>query len=165
MADGSSKQEARVFSVETRFQQLARRAGGIPRERAIENAVAKLEETKPAFEDWQNKELQSLSDAIKNARPDATSDWIAVASTHSRRLRDVGTTMGFELTTFIANSLCEVLDAIAAGAECSMESIACHLDALYLARQQNYRGLKPEQVPELTRGLRRIADQVSTSPI
>jgi hypothetical protein len=82
----------------------------------------------------------------------------------SRQVRDAGTTMGSELMTFIANSLCEVLDAIAAGAECNMESIACHLDALYLARQQRFRNLTPEQVPELTSGLRRLAEVGNTTP-
>jgi hypothetical protein len=35
---------------------------------------------------------------------------------------------------------------------------------LFLARQKPYWGLKPEQVPELTAGLRRVVDHVSTSP-
>lgn len=162
---GSDDREARIFPVETRFQRLARRAGGIPRDQAIENAWAKVEEIKPGFDDWLNKELQSLADVIGAAQAgDAPADWIERANAHSRQLRDVGTTMGFELLTFIANSLCEVLDAVAAGAECNMETIACHLDALFLARQRPYRSLKPEQVPELTSGLRRIVDQVSTSP-
>jgi len=33
-----------------------------------------------------------------------------------------------------------------------------------LVQQKPYRGLKPEQVPELTSGLRRVSEQVSTSP-
>ena len=45
-----------------------------------------------------------------------------------------------------------------------MESIVCHLDALLLSRQRPYRNMKPDQVPELTSGLRRVADFVTTSP-
>ncbi|HVZ53548.1 MAG TPA: hypothetical protein VG986_16400 [Pseudolabrys sp.] len=156
--------EARVFAVETRFQRMARRPGGVPREQAIEQAWAQVEENKPGFDDWVNKELQSLTDVVASARPGANKEWAEMAVVHSRRLRDVGTTMGFELLTFVADSLCDVLDAIAAGAEYSMETIACHVDALFLARQRAFRGVKPDQVPELTSGLRRIVDQVNTSP-
>jgi hypothetical protein len=164
MSDTGDRQ-ARVFPVETRFQRLARRAGGIPRNQAIENAWSKVEEIKPGFDEWLTTALQTLADEVKRgpgALPEA--DWVDIVNTQSRQLRDVGTTMGFELLTFVANSLCEVLDAVTAGAECNMESIGCHIDALFLARQQPYRSMKPEQVPELTRGLRRVADFVSTSP-
>ena len=34
---------ARIFPVDTRFQQLARRSGGMPRDKAIERAQAALE--------------------------------------------------------------------------------------------------------------------------
>jgi hypothetical protein len=164
MSDSSNK-EARVFHVETRFQKLARRAGGIARDQAIEQAWTKVEEIKPGFDDWLNNEMQSLADEIKRAQSgDPETSWIEIANAHSRQLRDVGTTMGFELLTFIANSLCEVFDAVIAGAECNMESITCHLDALFLARQRPYRSLKPEQVPELTSGLKRVADFINTSP-
>ena len=160
----SGDRNARIFPVETRFQRLARRPGGIPREQAIEKAWTQVEEIKPGFDDWVNKELQSLSDVIKSAGSGNAGEWAEMANVHCRRLRDVGTTMGFELLTFVADSLCDVLDAIAAGVECNMETITCHVDALFLARQRAYRGMKPEQVPELISGLRRIVDQVNTSP-
>lgn len=162
MADEGSY-EARVFAVETRFQRMARRPGGIPRDQAIEKAWTQVEDIKPGFDDWVNKELQGLTDVIASARPDAK-EWAEMAAIHSRRLRDVGTTMGFELLTFVADSLCDVLDAITAGADYNMETISCHVDALFLARQRAFRGVKPEQVPELTSGLRKIGDQVNTSP-
>jgi hypothetical protein len=155
----------RIFSVETRFQQLARRSGGISREAAIEKAAAKVEEIKPGFEDWLDKEINSLTALVKQVEEGkAPPDWLETANLHSRQLRDVGTTMDFELLTFIANSLCEILDAFAAGSECKIDSITCHIDALLLARQQPYRNLKPQQVPQLTNGLRRVADQVSITP-
>lgn len=167
MAESGDKSagEARVFTVETRFQKLARRPGGVPREKALENAAAKIEEIKPGFDEWLNKELQSLADVVNKARSGAPQpDWVEIANMHSRQVRDAGTTMGSELLTFIANSLSDVLDAITAGAECNMESITCHLDALFLARQHPFRNMKPEQVPELTSGLKRVVEVVSTSP-
>lgn len=164
MAD-SDDQNARVFSVETRFQKLARRPGGIPREQALENAAQKIEAIKPSFDEWLTSELEPLAAAVNGAKTgNPAPDWIETANLHSAQIRDAGTTMGSELITFIAGSFCEVLDAIAAGAECNMDSITCHLDALFLARQRRFRGMKPNEVPELTSGLRRVVEVVNTSP-
>ena len=160
----SDNHDARVFSVETSFQRMARRPGGVPRDQAIEKAWSRVEEIKPSFDNWVNAELQSLTEVIGAAPPESAKQWAETAGVHSRRLRDVGTTMGFELLTFVADSLSDVLDANAAGAECNSNTIRFHIDALFLARQHSYRGVKPEQVPELTSGLRRIVDQVNTSP-
>ena len=38
-----------------------------------------------------------------------------------------------------------------------------HLDALVLSRQEAYRHMHPDQVPDLTKGLRRVVKHVSTS--
>ncbi len=167
MADESDEQQqpARVFTVETRFQKLARRPGGISRDQALENAAQKIEAIKPSFDEWLESELAPLGEAVNGALAGKPApDWVETANLHSGQIRDAGTTMGSELLTFIAGSLCDVLDAISAGAECNMESITCHLDALYLARQRRFRGLKPDEVPELTKGLRRVVEVVSTTP-
>lgn len=165
MTEDSKDEPARIFPLETTFQKQARREGGIPRDRAIMYALARVEEVKPEFDEWFGKELEALTDVVRKAQTgEAPSDWIDVTNRHARHLRDVGTTMGSELLTFIAGSLCEILDEIDAGAQCNIDSITCHIDALYLARQRRYWGLKPEQVPELTRGLRRVVDRVTTSP-
>ena len=37
----------------------------------------------------------------------------------------------------------------------------CHIDALMLARQKSYRRMRPEQVPELTKGLQRVVKHVT----
>jgi len=50
MAD--SADEAKVFPVDTRFQQMARRPGGISREKALTNATSELENARPEVEDW-----------------------------------------------------------------------------------------------------------------
>lgn len=160
----NSDKSARVFPVETQFQKLARREGGVPRDKAIQQANGEIEETKPEFEDWLATELESLNGIIKKARAgEAGSEWVEQANRHSRHLRDVGTTMGFTLLTFIAESLCEVLDEASAGAECNLDSVTCHVDSLFLARQKPYRNMAPEQVPELIKGLRQIAN-ISGSP-
>ena len=157
--------EARVFDVETRFQQLAKRPGGISRDKAIDEAFASIDEKKPGFDEWVLVEMQGLAAAIDTARSGASPEkWAERANVHSRNMRDVGTTMGAELLTFITDALCEVLDGIEAGLPYDLDTLLCYFDALVLVRQPEYRGLGPEQVPELTRGLRRIADRFSIVP-
>jgi len=155
--------DARIFFVDTRFQRLARRSGGIPREQAISQAQAGIEEAGGGFDEWVDTELNALVDLVKSASSgEAAPGWLEAANFRSRQLRDVGTTMGFELLSFVADSLCDLLDSIAGGAECNMESVACHVDALVLSRQERYRHMQPDQVPDLTKGLRRVVKHVST---
>lgn len=154
----SPNPEVRIFLVDTRFQKMARRAGGVPCEQALERAQAAIDKLKPEFDNWLDRELQDFESLIVSAYAgDAKPDWIDIANFHGRQLRDIGTTMRFELLSFIADSLCELLDSISAGGECNMDSIVCHVDALILCRQDRFRDLRPEQVPELTNGLRRVA--------
>jgi hypothetical protein len=157
--------EARIFSPKTRFQTLARRPGGVSRTQAVENAQNRIEEAKLGFDEWLDGELAELIGWIERAKSgEAVEEWIEAAQFHSNQLRDVGTTVGFELLTFIANTLCTILDGIKAGAECNMESLICHIDALLLIRQKRFRHLRPDQVPELSRGLHRVAESVSIIP-
>jgi hypothetical protein len=155
--------KARVFAVETRFQQMARRPGGVSRERAIEQAENNVESARPDYDAWLDIELRDLSGLVKKTQSGHPEpNWIESAAFRSRDLRDSATALHFELLSFIAGSLCEVFDAIEAGSECSMEAITCHVDALTLARKMSYRHLKPEQVPELVKGLRQVVKHVTT---
>lgn len=161
----SEDTEARIFAVETRFQKKARRADGVPRDQAIDKAQAQIDKVKPQVDDWLDRELQELARLVADVRAgDAEPNWIAAANSRSRQLRDIGTTMNLELMSFVADSLCELLDSIDAGNECNMDAIACHIDSLTLSRQENYRYMRPEQVPELTEGLRRVANRATTEP-
>jgi hypothetical protein len=153
---------ARIFPVDTRFQQLARRSGGVPRDRAIERAQTALEEVKPGYDEWLEREVKGLADLVKNVEAGKEEPgWVETATFRSRQLRDSSGSLGYELLAFISGSLCELLDSIEAGSDCNMESIICHIDALMLARQGSYRRMRPEQVPELTKGLQRVVKHVT----
>jgi hypothetical protein len=157
-----SSPEAHTFYVDTRFQRLARRPGGVPREQALEGAQANIDESKPEFDIWLDAELQNLAAVVRTAQAGtAAPGWTDDVSFRSRQLRDLGTTMGFVLLTFVANNLCEMLEATPAGHECDMETITCHLDALFLARQEQYRHMRLEELPELTKGLRLVKETAS----
>jgi hypothetical protein len=159
-----SDHDANVFPVDTRFQQLARRPGGVSRERAIESAQRQIDEMKPDFVDWLDRELGELSASLRDVTSNPA-EAAALDRAHQtcRGLRDVGSTMGYELLTFIAGNFCGILDAIRAGAPCDKDMIDCHMDALLLARTEPYRNLHPEQLPEMTRGLRRVVELAHAS--
>lgn len=163
MAEQSDR-DAHIFRVDTRFQQLARRPGGVSRDRAIESAQRQIDEMKTDFADWLDRELKELSTALQRvASNPAAPAVLEHAHQTCRGLRDVGSTMGYELITFVAGNLCDVLDAIKAGAHCDKDMIDCHMDALLLARTEPYRSLGPEQLPEMARGLRRVLDLANAS--
>lgn len=154
--------EARIFRVDTNFQQMARRPGGISRDRAIERAETEIAEVKVDFNEWLNRELTELATAFASARDHLhDAERLADLAGRSRQLRDVTATMRFELLSFVAASLCDLLDSIDAEGEFPVDSIACHLDSLNLAARPAFRGLRPEQVPELTKGLRRVVKHAS----
>ena len=160
-----TKHDAHTFYVDTRFQKMARRPGGLARDRALATAQAHVDELKSDFTVWLDRELHelgaSLADAVANP-----SNTLALGRAYrgSSHLRDVGTTMGFELVTFVANNLCEILDAIKSGAACDKDMIDCHINALLLARTEPYRHLRPEQIPEMASGLRRVVELASIVP-
>jgi hypothetical protein len=60
--------------------------------------------------------------------------------------------------SFVANNFCTICEAVRAGARCEAEIIICHLDALVLGCQAKYRKMTPEDLPELSQGLRRVLE-------
>lgn len=152
----------RIFSVKTRFQELAQRPGGIPRDIAIQQAETGIESFRGEFVDWVDRELEQLATALRKVEGDQA-DKAQVDEIHRRcrQLRDTGTTMGLALLTFISGNLCRVLDAVQSGAPYDAEVIECHIDALFLARQDAYRNIRPDQVPEMTSGLHRMLERAN----
>jgi chemotaxis protein histidine kinase CheA len=152
----------RIFAVKTRFQELAQRPGGVPREVAIQQAETQIDGFRAEFVDWVDRELQELAQtfrSINNTEPDQAR--IEEIDRRCRQLRDTGTTMGLSLITFISDNLCKVLDAMKSGAPYDAEVIDCHIDALFLAKQDAYRSIRPEQVPEMTKGLHRMLERAN----
>ena len=157
--------EAMVFYADNRFDRMARRPGGVAPEQAIKQAEAHLEELHADFADWINNELAQLSAALDQLEASPTSlEAIDRAFQSCAHLRDVGATMGFELVTFVAANLCDIIDAMKVGAVYDKDTINCHMDALKLAKTERYRHLRADQVPEMTAGLRRIGEIASIVP-
>ncbi|HZP74768.1 MAG TPA: hypothetical protein VFB45_01375 [Pseudolabrys sp.] len=159
--------DANTFTVTTRFETLARRPGGLRREEALQAAQTAVEEIAPDFGNWADRELEQLIAAVRCIDPKSPDLKVLVeaVAVHARRVRDVGTTMGYELLTFVADKLCEILEAVEAGAEYRQNLVDCHLEALLLSRQERYRNMKPDQVPELSAGLVEMGKMIASPPI
>lgn len=156
---------ANLFYADTRFERQARRSGGVERDHALQRAQAEVENLKADFDVWINAEFAKLNEALTKIATDPT-DKVALENANqcSGQLRDVGTTMGYELVTFIARTLCEILEAYIAGATYDQNVIDCHANAFMLARMERYRHLRPDQVPEMTNGLLRVVELASIIP-
>lgn len=154
----------RTFFVDTRFQQMARRPGGVPKDQAIQQAQSQIEDFKEEFVDWIEQEVLDLSAAFKAMNNDQQAlSQLDDIYRRCSQLRDTGTTMGLELVTFVADNFCKVLDTVKAGAAYDADVVTCHIDALLLAKQKSYRNLRPDQVIEMTNGLQKILDRAVKS--
>ena len=151
----------RIYPVVTRFQRAALRPGGISRDEAIAEANAALERLKPEFDDWIHSEVEALRRVLPWASDGAPDhDWTTAASVHCGRLRDVGMTAGYELISFVAGSMCEILETDEAATPRGIESLKCHFDALQLVRNPQYYRLHAKDLPELKHGLLRMLARV-----
>jgi hypothetical protein len=159
------RHDAETFYVETHYERMARRPGGSPRDEALAAAQLQIDELKVGFIDWLSRQLKQLSGALAelDADPSVTSQ-MEHAYHLCAQVQDVGTTMGFSLVTFVAKTLCEVLDSIRAGAIYDKEMIDCHINALFYVAKEPHRNLTQEQIAELSGGLRRHAGIASIIP-
>lgn len=151
----------RVYPVVTRFQRAALRPGGVSRDQAIADANAGLERLKPEFDEWISNEVEALRRLLpwlNDTAPDAA--WNTAAAVHCDRLRDVGTTAGYELVSFVAGSMCEILESDEATTPRGIESLKCQFDALQLVRKPEYYRLHPKDLPELKDGLQRMLARI-----
>jgi hypothetical protein len=154
-----------LFYPDTRFERLARRPGGVEREVALEQAQAAVDEIKPEFTVWIDHEFNALNFALAEIDSDPHDKGAMERAFHScSQLRDVSGTMGYELVTFVARTLCDILEAYIAGAAYDKDVVECHTNAFMLARLEQYRHLTPEEVPEMTQGLLRVVEIASIIP-
>jgi hypothetical protein len=151
--------EARIFFADTRFERMARRPGGVPREQALAEAQTKIDKLKAGFSDWLDREIQELSEALAKIEGDLSdTESIELAHRNCSQLRDVCAPMGYELVAFVAENLCKIISAFKTGGAYDKEMVDCHVNALLLAKTDQYRDMLPDQVPEMARGLRRVVE-------
>jgi hypothetical protein len=163
MPEGKDR-SARIFRVNSQFEQMARRPGGLAPAEAIARATKEIESKRPEFDGWYEERLGKLQTIIASAeRGQVDAGWEYGANRICRELRDLAVTMGFELLAVVADSLCLLFDTIGANGSKNADSIRCHMDALILASKSRHLPLNPDQVEELTTGLRQIAKRFKTN--
>jgi hypothetical protein len=156
----------REFYVETDFQKSARRPGGLSRDQALKRAEESIEAFKPTFATWLDEQMSALFAAIpdRNSPDFVKLAWLDAADQHSQCLADVSATMGYRMVSLIASNLCAIFDAIKRGAQNYDEIVYCHIDALQLATQPEYRKKGPEDLAELSEGLRSVLESPRLQP-
>jgi hypothetical protein len=148
----------KTFPVDSHFQQMARRSGGVPRAQALERAQMQIDDARDTFGVWFSGQVAAITAALPKD-DDSGADaprWIETASSHARQLHDIGTTMGYQLVTFIAGNFCNMLDAIRNGAAPNRELIDLHIEALRVSRQEKYQHMTAADFPELSSGLHKL---------
>jgi hypothetical protein len=159
------RHDAETFYAETHYERMVRRPGGSPRDEALAAAQLQIDELKVGFLDWLNQQLNQLSSALGELDADpAVTSRVERAYQVCAQVQDVGTTMGFSLVTFVAKTLCEVLESMKAGAIYDKEMIDCHINALLYVAKDPHRSLTQQQIVELSGGLRHLAGIASIIP-
>lgn len=151
--------EARIFYANTRFEQLARQPGGVPREQALASAQVIIDELRSGFPDWLDRELLLLKEVLARVESDLTDNAsLEMAYRNCAQLQSVCAAMDYGLVTFVAENLCKIISTLLTGAEYDKDIVDCHISALLLAKSDQYRTMSPEQVPEMALGLRRVVE-------
>ena len=145
------------------LEQLVRVPGGISRSRALQNARVELNRLKPQLTNYIKDECVNLEVALSAAGIAGPHQEASIrnARVASERLRDVAEPMGFLLIALVAKSLCDIFEAAEeAQIEYPQAVLDCHFDALRLVQQRRYRDLRPQDLPDLTKGLLQAAQLV-----
>lgn len=158
----------KILRFETNFAKRAKRPGGVKRDEALERAETLIQESEPdylAAMDADIAEVLKTFTTPKIAEPTDTDVFGTAYSTVSR-IRDMGGTFGFHLLTESADSFCTLLDRLSDQKRegCALpparvaEAIHCHVDAITLTRQSEYRNCQPNSAEDLLSGLRHVVD-------
>lgn len=103
--------EVKKVTVRSRFSMLAKRKGGPKRDDAIAAAAAAVESHRPEYHDWVAEDLDEIDVLLDRAEKPDSFDAAAVEAAYLKvaRVRDLGTTFDHEMTTAVADRLCELL--------------------------------------------------------
>lgn len=166
MSEPTPTPSYREFPVETNFQRMARRPGGLDRSQAVEAAAVQLDSLTPEYQAWLGEETAGLIRTVAALRESSAvfATQLESAERHCRQIREIAGTMNADLVTFVADSLWSVLAAYRQNAEQCAEPIDCHVDALRLVSRAEYHGKVPTDLPSFTDGLRRVAQFASSCP-
>lgn len=152
--------EVKVMHVQTRFTTMATRKGGMTRQEAMNRADTFVEKIEEKYPDWVNKDMVELVKIITEIKKHGgfTQETYDSAYRGACRVRDLGGTFGFDLTTKVGDSLCELIFRLAEGKLYSQEALDTHMNALRLVCTPQFRGVPVSSLSELTDSLARLVN-------
>jgi hypothetical protein len=156
----ADKTEVKIMHVQTRFSSMANRAGGITRQEAMERAETFVEKIEEKYPDWVDKDMKELVAIIAgiNKNGGFSQETYDAAYRGACRVRDLGGTFGYELTTKVGDSLCELIFRLAEGKMYSQEALDTHVNALKLVCTPQFRGVPVTALQELIDSLGKLVN-------
>jgi hypothetical protein len=154
------KPEVKIMHVQTRFTTLANRKGGMTREAAMERAETFVENIGEKYPDWVDKDMKTLIEIIAGIKAKGGFDKESYDAAYrgACRVRDLGGTFGYELTTRVGDSLCELIFRLAEGSLYSQEALDTHMNALKLVCTPQFRGVPAASLKDLTDSLGKLVN-------
>ena len=159
-APKSDAPEVKIMHVQTRFTTMANRKGGMSREEALERAETFVENIAEKYPDWVDKDMRALVEIVAwiKAEGGFTKETCDLAYRGACRVRDLGGTFGYELTTKVGDSLCELIFPLAEGKMHSQEALDTLMNALKLVCTPQFRGTPVAALKDLTDSLAKLVN-------
>jgi hypothetical protein len=156
----AEKPEVKIMHVQTRFTTMANRRGGMDRDEALERAETFVENVEEKYPDWVDKDMKELAKVVAQIKAEGgfTKDSYDSAYRGACRVRDLGGTFGYELTTAVGDSLCELIFRLAEGNLHSQDALDTHMNALKLVCTPQFRGAPVSSLTDLTDSLAKLVN-------
>ncbi len=163
----SNARSFRLLTIETRFETLARRPGGVPRNSAIATANSNIAATAPDFCRALTARIEKLEKSLNDDVPDSVISATGPFMSEINELRDIGAIVGFPSVTLIAGELCRLFDKADGGTRNA--TVGCFVRSLSLCMRREYRHTDQSEVQRLVTNLKDLTakelsrGQMSTS--
>jgi hypothetical protein len=155
------KNKSRKIKKTSRFAIIARRAGGLSREKALARADGSIEKLEAKYLGWVARDLLILEGQVNAIHQvEGTNDEdMEAAYIKAAEIRDLGATFDFPLTTEVADGLCELLHRFRHAGMYGHAALQTHLAALQLVCTEAFKGKKAAEEKPLLDGLRRVLEK------
>jgi hypothetical protein len=152
--------EVKIIHVQTRFTTMANRKGGLSRDEAMERADNFIGNIEKKYPDWVDKDMKDLVEIIAGIKKDGgfNDETYQASYRGACRVRDLGGTFGYELTTKVGDSLCELIFRLAEGKLYSEEALDTHMNALRLVCTPQFRGVPVASLNDLMDSLAKLVN-------
>ena len=126
--------QVQKVKVENAFSRKVRQRGGRTKIEAIQRADATVEKTKPKYHDWVAEYIMQLEALFTKAKSSQDFDMRSFDAAYLKaaHIRNLGGTFGNEMTTAVADRLCELLYRLMDLGFCHGPAVSALFDALKL---------------------------------